>query len=46
MLHHELIAADERNGLERLLALLASHPNAHCTRMGSLLTSSAEASGP
>jgi hypothetical protein len=30
MLHHALLDADERRGLERLVGLLASHDNARC----------------
>jgi hypothetical protein len=37
MLHHELIDSSERRRLERLLALLASHENAHCVPLSSLL---------
>jgi peptidoglycan/xylan/chitin deacetylase (PgdA/CDA1 family) len=37
MLHHALIDADERRQLERLLALLASHGNARCVLLSSLL---------
>lgn len=37
MLHHELIGPAERQGIEQLLALLASHGNARCVPMGSLV---------
>jgi predicted deacetylase len=43
MLHHELIGATELEGIERLLALVASHPQARCVPMRSLLEA---ASGP
>jgi hypothetical protein len=37
MLHHELVGADEREAVGRLLALLASHENARCVPLGSLV---------
>jgi hypothetical protein len=37
MLHHELIGPAERDGLERLLVLLAEHENARCVPLGTLV---------
>jgi predicted deacetylase len=38
MLHHALIGPREREDVERLLALLASHGNARCVSLSSLVT--------
>jgi hypothetical protein len=37
MLHHALVGREERQDLERLLALLAAHDNARCVPLGSLV---------
>ena len=36
MLHHAVMAGDERAGLDQLLHLLATHPAAHCRQMAAL----------
>ena len=37
MLHHALLGREEREDVERLLALLAAHENAHCVPLSSLV---------
>jgi hypothetical protein len=37
MVHHALLDREEREDIERLLALLAAHENARCVPLGSLV---------
>jgi hypothetical protein len=45
MLHHELIGPAGRQGIEQLLVLLASHRNARCVPMSSLVDGTEAAEG-